>query len=154
MNTLERYVKFMQVRSCFISGFRELTIIIQALYASKIISYAQGFMLLAEANRVFKWNLNFGSIALMWRGGCIIRSRFLGEIKKAFDTNPKLSNLLMDSFFLNAIKKCQAGCLCIIIYFLISRKRIPFYEEVLNLDENIGCKEELNIFHPFSVRSG
>ncbi|VDO47764.1 unnamed protein product [Onchocerca flexuosa] len=83
----------------------------KALYASKIISYAQGFMLLAEANRVFNWNLNFGAIALMWRGGCIIRSRFLGEIKKAFDTNPKLSNLLMDTFFLNAIKKCQVSCL-------------------------------------------
>lgn len=67
-------------------------------------------MLLAEANRVFKWDLNFGAIALMWRGGCIIRSRFLGEIKKAFDTNPKLSNLLMDSFFVDAIKKCQVGC--------------------------------------------
>ncbi|VDN06999.1 unnamed protein product [Thelazia callipaeda] len=79
----------------------------KALYASKIISYAQGFMLLAEANRVFKWNLNFGAIALMWRGGCIIRSRFLGEIKKAFDKNPHLSNLLMDDFFLNAVKECQ-----------------------------------------------
>ena len=62
----------------------------RALYASKIVSYAQGYMLLRDASREFKWDLNFGSIALMWRGGCIIRSRFLGDIKKAFDKNPKL----------------------------------------------------------------
>uniref|UniRef100_A0A183E706 phosphogluconate dehydrogenase (NADP(+)-dependent, decarboxylating) n=1 Tax=Gongylonema pulchrum TaxID=637853 RepID=A0A183E706_9BILA len=83
----------------------------KALYASKIISYAQGFMLLSEANRLFNWDLNFGAIALMWRGGCIIRSRFLGEIKNAFDSNPKLSNLLMDNFFLNALKECQVCCI-------------------------------------------
>lgn len=79
----------------------------QALYASKIISYAQGFMLLREAAKVFGWNLNYGGIALMWRGGCIIRSVFLGNIKKAYDVNPKLENLLMDEFFREAIHKCQ-----------------------------------------------
>ena len=70
-----------------------------ALYCSKMISYAQGYMLLREAAKEQGWNLNFGGIALMWRGGCIIRSRFLGEIKKAYDKNPKLTNLLMDDFF-------------------------------------------------------
>merc|ERR550525_1699425 len=79
----------------------------QALYASKIVSYAQGFMLLREAAKVFNWNLNYGGIALMWRGGCIIRSRFLGNIKTAFDNNPGLDNLLLDDFFRDAIHDSQ-----------------------------------------------
>jgi 6-phosphogluconate dehydrogenase len=80
-----------------------------ALYASKIISYAQGYMLMRQVSDEFKWKLNFGGIALMWRGGCIIRSRFLGEIKAAFDRDPKLANLLLDGFFSDALKKAQAG---------------------------------------------
>ena len=80
-----------------------------ALYASKIISYAQGFMLMREAARQYGWNLHFGSIALMWRGGCIIRSAFLANIKQAFDKNPKLANLLLDDFFRTAIHQAQAG---------------------------------------------
>jgi len=79
----------------------------KALYASKIISYTQGFMLLREAAEKYKWNLNYGQIALMWRGGCIIRSVFLGNIKQAFTKNPKLKNLLLDDFFKDAIKDCQ-----------------------------------------------
>ncbi|HYE30922.1 MAG TPA: decarboxylating NADP(+)-dependent phosphogluconate dehydrogenase [Methylomirabilota bacterium] len=79
----------------------------QALYASKIISYAQGYMLLRAAAKENGWNLNYGGIALMWRGGCIIRSRFLGKIKEAFDNNPKLNNLLLDNFFRKAIKDSQ-----------------------------------------------
>lgn len=79
----------------------------KALYASKIVSYAQGFMLMREAAKVFNWNLNYGGIALMWRGGCIIRSVFLGNIKAAFDKKPDLSNLLLDDFFLKAIHDCQ-----------------------------------------------
>src|SRR6202044_1359939 len=78
-----------------------------ALYASKIVSYAQGYMLFRAAAAEYKWNLNYGGIALMWRGGCIIRSRFLGKIKEAFDTNPKLQNLLLDKFFKQAIKNNQ-----------------------------------------------
>jgi 6-phosphogluconate dehydrogenase len=81
----------------------------KALYASKIISYAQGFMLLREAAQVYNWNLNYGGIALMWRGGCIIRSAFLGNIKAAFDKNPELTNLLLDDFFKSAIKNAQAS---------------------------------------------
>src|SRR5882672_10553412 len=80
-----------------------------ALYASKIVSYAQGYMLMRTAAKEYQWNLNYGGIALMWRGGCIIRSRFLGEIKVAYDTNPKLSNLLLDKFFRKAIKECQCS---------------------------------------------
>ncbi|XP_046396648.1 6-phosphogluconate dehydrogenase, decarboxylating [Ischnura elegans] len=79
----------------------------KALYASKIISYAQGFMLLREAAKTYNWKLNYGGIALMWRGGCIIRSVFLGNIKLAFDKNPNLSNLLLDEFFRDAIHRCQ-----------------------------------------------
>merc|ERR1712168_988659 len=81
----------------------------QALYASKIVSYAQGFMLLREAANVFGWKLNYGGIALMWRGGCIIRSVFLGNIKAAYDKNPELDNLLLDDFFRDAIHKAQAS---------------------------------------------
>lgn len=76
-----------------------------ALYASKIISYAQGFMLMRTASEENKWNLNFGSIALMWRGGCIIRSKFLGKIKQAYDKNPKLASLLVDPYFIGEISR-------------------------------------------------
>ncbi|KAJ3120835.1 6-phosphogluconate dehydrogenase, decarboxylating, partial [Physocladia obscura] len=78
----------------------------QAVYAAKIISYAQGFMELREAAKEQGWNLNYGGIALMWRGGCIIRSRFLGDITNAFRTNPNLDNLLLDPFFTDAIRRC------------------------------------------------
>ncbi len=80
-----------------------------ALYASKIVSYAQGYMLMRAAAKEYSWNLNYGGIALMWRGGCIIRSRFLGKIKEAYDNNPKLSNLLLDDYFRGEIKKSQKG---------------------------------------------
>lgn len=79
----------------------------KALYASKIISYAQGFMLLRQAATEFGWTLNYGGIALMWRGGCIIRSVFLGKIKDAFERNPELQNLLLDDFFKSAVDNCQ-----------------------------------------------
>ena len=79
----------------------------QALYASKIISYAQGYQLMRAAAKEYGWNLNYGGIALMWRGGCIIRSVFLGDIKNAFDKNSKLTNLLLDPFFKKAIKNAQ-----------------------------------------------
>jgi len=81
----------------------------QALYASKIISYAQGFMLMQEAAKEFKWKLNKPSIALMWRGGCIIRSVFLKDITSAYRNNPELENLLFDDFFNKAIHKAQPG---------------------------------------------
>jgi len=79
----------------------------RALYCSKIISYAQGYMLLRAAAKENGWNLNMGGIALMWRGGCIIRSRFLGKIKEAFDKNHELTNLLLDSFFSSALNLYQ-----------------------------------------------
>jgi 6-phosphogluconate dehydrogenase len=81
----------------------------KALYASKIISYAQGYQLMRAAAKEYGWNLNYGGVALMWRGGCIIRSVFLGEIKKAFGKNPNLENLLLDPFFKRAMAKAQAS---------------------------------------------
>jgi 6-phosphogluconate dehydrogenase len=79
----------------------------KALYAAKVVSYAQGYLLMREAAKEYKWNLNYGGIALMWRGGCIIRSVFLGKIKEAFDRNPDLENLLLDPFFTGVIEDAQ-----------------------------------------------
>jgi 6-phosphogluconate dehydrogenase len=93
--------KFMGDRRAFLGDLEH------ALYASKIISYAQGFVLFREAAKEFKWNLNFGGIALLWRGGCIIRSAFLAKIKDAYDSNPRLSNLLLDPFFRERIERSQ-----------------------------------------------
>ncbi len=90
-------------RAAFIEEVR------RALYCSKLISYAQGYMVLQAAAKEQGWHLNFGGIALMWRGGCIIRSRFLGKIKDAYDKNPELSNLLLDDFFSKTLNEYQEG---------------------------------------------
>ena len=90
-------------RAAFIESVR------RALYCSKIVSYAQGYMLLKAAAKENGWNLNMGGIALMWRGGCIIRSQFLGNIKSAFDKKKNLDNLLLDKFFSRAVNKYQAS---------------------------------------------
>jgi len=95
----------------------------QALFASKIVSYAQGFMLMRAAAKEYGWNLNYGGIALMWRGGCIIRSRFLGNIKEAFDRNPNLATLLTDKFFRGEIRKCQRSWRKVVA--AAARKGIP-----------------------------
>src|SRR5438477_6053355 len=94
-----------------------------ALYASKIVSYTQGYMLMRAAAKEYKWNLNYGGIALMWRGGCIIRSRFLGKIKEAFDKNPKLTNLLLDKFFKGEIKRAQRSWRNVVA--MAAKKGIP-----------------------------
>ena len=83
--------------------------VMQALYAAKIISYAQGFTLIRSAAKEYGWTLDYGAIALIWRAGCIIRSRFLNDIKKAYVTNPSLQNLLFDSFFQKAITTAEPG---------------------------------------------
>lgn len=80
-----------------------------ALLASKVVSYAQGFMLLAEAAKANGWKLNYGEISLMWRGGCIIRSAFLGKIKEAYDVDPELPNLLLAPYFVQTIQKCESA---------------------------------------------
>jgi len=93
--------KFDGDKQSFINDLRK------ALYASKIVSYAQGYQLMRAAAKTYGWNLNYGGIALMWRGGCIIRSAFLGKIKEAFDRNPDLGNLLMDPFFKEVVEEAQ-----------------------------------------------
>jgi len=95
----------------------------QALYASKIVSYAQGYMLMRAAAKEYGWNLNYGGIALMWRGGCIIRSAFLGKIKEAFDANQKLTNLMLDPFFKKAIKGAQRSWRNVVA--IAAKKGIP-----------------------------
>jgi 6-phosphogluconate dehydrogenase len=95
--------RFNADRATFLDDLR------QALYAAKIVSYAQGFQLMRAAATANRWKLNYGSVALVWRGGCIIRSVFLGEITKAFDRDPGLVNLLLDPFFREAVATRQAG---------------------------------------------
>ncbi|MBR5751648.1 MAG: decarboxylating NADP(+)-dependent phosphogluconate dehydrogenase, partial [Clostridia bacterium] len=95
--------KFEGDKTAFIEDIRK------ALYAAKIISYAQGYALMRAAAKTYGWNLNYGGIALMWRGGCIIRSVFLGKIKEAFDKNPALENLLLDEYFTKEISSCTDG---------------------------------------------
>jgi len=90
-------------RQAFVEDIR------RALYAAKIVSYAQGCALMRAASETYGWNLNYGGIALLWRGGCIIRSAFLEEIKKAFDRDPELTNLLVDPFFKSQLDRCQAS---------------------------------------------
>jgi 6-phosphogluconate dehydrogenase len=93
--------KFRGKREAFVEDIR------QALLASKIVSYAQGFMLLREAAREYKWDLNYGGVALLWRAGCIIRSVFLGRIKEAFDRNRNLANLMLDKYFRDIVRRAQ-----------------------------------------------
>ena len=90
-------------RAAFLSDLHD------ALYAAKIVSYAQGYALMRQAAHTYGWNLNNGGIALMWRGGCIIRSVFLGKIKEAFDRMPNLTNLLLDPFFKEKVLTAQSG---------------------------------------------
>lgn len=104
----------------------------QALYASKICSYAQGYVQLDAAAKEFGWQLNNGNIALLWRGGCIIRSRFLGNIKAAFDKNPQLENLLLDDFFRDAINAAQSSWRRVISTAVQLGYSIPVFTAALN----------------------
>lgn len=111
--------KFTKDKKAFIEDIRK------ALFASKIVSYAQGYVLMKEAAKEYGWNLNNGGIALMWRGGCIIRSVFLGKIKEAFDKNPELSNLLLDSYFKDKIEAAQESWRKVVATALINGIPIP-----------------------------
>jgi 6-phosphogluconate dehydrogenase len=97
----------------------------QALYAAKIVSYAQGFQLMRSAAKTYSWNLNYGGIALMWRGGCIIRSAFLGKIKEAYVNNPRITNLLLDRFFAGAVKTAEKSWRNVIRKAVQARIPIP-----------------------------
>jgi 6-phosphogluconate dehydrogenase len=103
----------------------------RALFCSKLISYAQGYMLLREAAKVQGWNLNMGGIALMWRGGCIIRSVFLGNIKAAYDKNPKLENLLLDDFFSKILNEYHASWRKALVHAIESGVPTPAFSTAL-----------------------
>ena len=96
-------VKFTGDRKAFLEDLR------RALFAAKVVSYAQGYALMRAAAKEYGWNLNYGGIALMWRGGCIIRSVFLGKIKEAFDKNPDIANILLDPYFSGKLAEAQQG---------------------------------------------
>jgi len=103
-----------------------------ALFASKLVSYAQGYVLMRVAAEEYKWNLNNGGIALMWRGGCIIRSTFLGKIKEAFDKNPSLTNLLLEPFFKEKIETAQASWRKVVAISVMNGIWIPAMSTALN----------------------
>ncbi len=103
-----------------------------ALFASKIVSYAQGYVLMREAAKENNWDLNYGGIALMWRGGCIIRSVFLGKIKEAFDNNPELSNLLLDPYFKEKINQAIEGWRQVVAHATLSGIPVPTFSSALS----------------------
>ena len=113
-------------REAFIEAIRK------ALYASKIISYAQGYTLMRTAAETNGWNLNYGGIALMWRGGCIIRSVFLGKIKEAYDKNPDLENLLLDEYFAETIKSLVPAWREVVAYAVKAGIPMPAFSSALN----------------------
>ena len=113
-------------RAAFIESIRK------ALYASKIISYAQGYTLMRTAAKTYGWNLNYGGIALMWRGGCIIRSVFLGRIKEAYDKNPELVNLLMDDYFAETIKSLVPAWREVVAYAVKAGIPMPAFSSALS----------------------
>jgi len=127
--------KYSGDKTAFVEAIR------QALYASKIVSYTQGFMLLRQAAKEYGWNLKYGGIALMWRGGCIIRSRFLGNIKAAFDKNPGLDNLLLDDFFRNAIHGCQAGWRSVVSQAVELGVPTPCFSTALAFYDGYRCRK-------------
>ena len=113
-------------KTAFIEAIRK------ALYASKIISYAQGYTLMRTAAKTYGWNLNYGGIALMWRGGCIIRSVFLGKIKEAYDKNPELENLLLDDYFAETIKALVASWREVVAYAVKAGIPMPAFTSALS----------------------
>ncbi|MDR1470653.1 MAG: decarboxylating NADP(+)-dependent phosphogluconate dehydrogenase [Spirochaetaceae bacterium] len=113
----------------------------QALFASKIVSYAQGYALMRTAAATYGWKLNYGQIALMWRGGCIIRSVFLGDIKKAFDKNPGLSNLLLDDYFKAKIEAAQSGWRAVCAAAVQSGIPVPAMAAALSYYDGYRCEK-------------
>ena len=113
----------------------------EALYASKIVSYAQGYSLMRAAAEEFKWKLNYGGIALMWRGGCIIRSAFLGKIKEAFDNNQSITNLLLDPFFKDKVEKAQKGWRNVVATAATNGIPVPAISTALGYFDGYRCEK-------------
>ena len=126
-------VKFTGDKQQFIDDVR------QALYASKLCSYAQGYVQLDAAAKEFGWKLNNGNIALLWRGGCIIRSRFLGDIKAAFDKNPTLENLLLDDFFCNEVGQAQPAWRRVVSAAVAHGLPVPVFSAALSYYDGYRC---------------
>jgi len=124
-----------------LSGDRAAVIedIRKALYASKIVSYAQGYMLMRAASQENNWGLNYGGIALMWRGGCIIRSRFLGKIKEAFDNDPNLPNLMLDGYFRQELAQCQDGWRRVVAAAALNGVPVPAFSTALAFYDSYRC---------------
>ena len=120
-------------RKAFVEDIR------QALLASKLVSYAQGFMLLREAAHEYHWNLNYGGIALVLRAGCIIRSAFLGKIKEAFDRNAGLSNLLLDPYFTEVIGRCQPSWRRVVAKAVEAGVPVPAFTTALSFFDGYRC---------------
>lgn len=112
----------------------------QALYAAKIISYTQGYMLMRQAAKEYNWNLNYGGIALMWRGGCIIRSAFLRDIKAAFDKNPELLNLLIDDYFRDVIHRTQQSLRNVVMQAAAFGVPVPAFSAALSFYDGYRSK--------------
>ena len=110
-----------------------------ALLASKIVSYAQGYTLMRAAAKTYGWNLNYGGIALMWRGGCIIRSVFLGKIKEAFDANPALTNLLLDPYFTEKIASLLPGWRKVVAQGALCGMPTPAFSSALAYYDGYRC---------------
>lgn len=128
-------INFKGDRKKFISELRD------ALYASKIVSYAQGYSLMKAAAEEYKWKLNYGGIALMWRGGCIIRSAFLGKIKEAFDNNPGITNLMLDPFFREKIDKAQSGWRNVVAAAVSNGIPVPAISSALGYFDGYRCEK-------------
>lgn len=111
-----------------------------ALFAAKLISYAQGYSLMRAAAENYGWKLNYGGIALMWRGGCIIRSSFLGKIKEAYDNNPELSNLLLDPYFKARIEKAQVGLRKVCSAAILGGIPVPALSSALSYFDGYRCE--------------
>ena len=113
----------------------------EALYASKIVSYAQGYALMRAAAEEYAWDLNYGGIALMWRGGCIIRSVFLGKIKEAFEKNPGITNLLLDPFFREKVEKAQNGWRNVVATAALNGIPVPSLSSALGYFDGYRCEK-------------
>ena len=130
------------------TGDREVFLnqLCDALYASKIISYAQGFMLMQSASHAYQWHLDYGNIALTWRGGCIIRSQFLNDIKRAYDKKPQLDNLLWDDFFVDAVTQSLSGWRTTIQSAVAMGLPIPAFSSALSFfDSYRSAKTSANL---------
>jgi 6-phosphogluconate dehydrogenase len=126
--------KFTGDRAAFLEDLRK------ALFSAKVVSYAQGYTLMRAAAKEYGWNLNYGGIALMWRGGCIIRSVFLGKIKEAFDKNPELANLLLDSYFQGKLADAQQSWRNVVACAVMNGVPAPCLAAALEYYDGYRCE--------------